>query len=126
MFLFTIVCLSTLITKKDNYEDYLDQFNSTSDVSDSDFFILDDRQTKEKSGKPPRLRLTSLRPKYSNFSVNNTIYFLGLFELSTRWGHREESVSEVRAAELAVKHVNAHRIIPGYSLELLVNDTKVS
>lgn len=126
MFLFTIVCLSTLITKKDNYGEYFNQFNSTSDVNDSEFYILDNREIAKQSGKPSRLRLTSLKQESLNLSANNTIYFLGLFELSTKWGHRRESLSEVKAAQLAVEHINAHRIIPGYSLKLLVNDTKVS
>lgn len=54
------------------------------------------------------------------------IYFLGLFELSTANGDRFEGYSEAKAAELAVQHVNAKNILPGYVLKLLSNDTKVS
>lgn len=50
---------------------------------------------------------------------------LGLFELSTRWGERPEGRSELAAARLAVKHVNQRRLLPGYYLHLLTNDTKV-
>ncbi|XP_018573982.1 gamma-aminobutyric acid type B receptor subunit 1-like [Anoplophora glabripennis] len=52
------------------------------------------------------------------------VYILGLFELTTKWGRRYEGESEMSAAKLAVDHVNALNVLPGYSLELLVNDTE--
>lgn len=51
---------------------------------------------------------------------------LGLFELSTRTGERPEGLSELAAAELAIKHINEGSLLPGYTLELLTNDTQVS
>lgn len=59
-------------------------------------------------------------------NYSHTLYILGLFELSTRWGVRFEGVSEMMAAQLAVNHINNNNILPGYKLELLKNDTKVS
>lgn len=54
------------------------------------------------------------------------ISLLGLFELSTRNGLRVEGLSELAAAELAVKHINKReRLLPGYTLQLITNDTKV-
>lgn len=50
---------------------------------------------------------------------------LGLFELSTRWGVRPEGHSELAAAQMAIRHINNRRLLPGYTLELLTNDTKV-
>ncbi|KAF5289126.1 hypothetical protein FQA39_LY15228 [Lamprigera yunnana] len=49
---------------------------------------------------------------------------LGLFELSTMWGAREEGFSELAAARLAINHVNNLKILPGYVLKLITNDTK--
>ncbi|XP_031349958.1 gamma-aminobutyric acid type B receptor subunit 2-like isoform X2 [Photinus pyralis] len=57
-------------------------------------------------------------------SSNDDIYILGLFELSTKWGVREEGLSELAAANLAIEHVNEFQILPGYSLKLMANDTK--
>ncbi|KAB0798802.1 hypothetical protein PPYR_06682 [Photinus pyralis] len=57
-------------------------------------------------------------------SYNDDIYILGLFELSTKWGVREEGLSELAAANLAIEHVNKFQILPGYSLKLMANDTK--
>lgn len=51
---------------------------------------------------------------------------LGLFELSTRTGMRPEGQSELAAAQMAIKHINARSLLPGYSLEMLTNDTEVS
>lgn len=53
------------------------------------------------------------------------ISLLGLFELTTRWGLRPEGQSELAAAQMAVKHINRQGILPGYTLELITNDTQV-
>lgn len=53
------------------------------------------------------------------------ISLLGLFELSTRNGLRVEGFSELAAAEIAVNHINKRDILPGYTLQLITNDTKV-
>lgn len=59
------------------------------------------------------------RNKISKVSV------LGLFELTTRTGIRPEGYSELAAAEMAVKHINKRKLLQGYTLELLTNDTEV-
>lgn len=56
----------------------------------------------------------------------NKVSVLGLFELSTRTGTRPEGQSELAAAQMAIKHINDRSLLPGYTLELLTNDTKVS
>lgn len=57
----------------------------------------------------------------------NVVSLLGLFELSTQNGERPEGWSELEAAKLAVRHINKEgKLLPGYTLELLTNDTKVS
>lgn len=53
------------------------------------------------------------------------VSLLGLFELTTHLGTRWEGKSELAAAELAVKHINERRLLPGYLLELITNDTQV-
>jgi hypothetical protein len=52
------------------------------------------------------------------------LYIGGLFELT---GSRPPSIghSELTAALLAVEHVNTQGVVPGYTLELLYNDTGV-
>ncbi|XP_050299269.1 gamma-aminobutyric acid type B receptor subunit 2-like isoform X3 [Anthonomus grandis grandis] len=53
------------------------------------------------------------------------VYILGLFELTRKNGERrKEGESELMAARIAVQHVNALNILPGYKLALLVNDTQ--
>lgn len=53
------------------------------------------------------------------------VSLLGLFEMTTHLGTRWEGKSELAAAELAVKHINERGLLPGYSLELITNDTQV-
>lgn len=53
------------------------------------------------------------------------VSLLGLFELTSRAGLRMEGKSELAAAELAVKHINERRLLEGYTLELMTNDTQV-
>lgn len=71
-----------------------------------------------------------MKSNYSNYSFvkpkkEGTIYILGLFELSTKWGERPEGLSELAAAELAIKHVNQLKALPNYELNLIVNNTEV-
>lgn len=54
------------------------------------------------------------------------VSLLGLFELSTRNGLRPEGHSELAAAQMAVRHINQRGLLPGYTLQLLTNDTMVS
>lgn len=54
------------------------------------------------------------------------ITVLGLFEMTTRTGERTEGHSELAAARLAVSHINERRLLPGYQLDLITNDTKVT
>lgn len=58
-------------------------------------------------------------------SRKGKISLLGLFELSTRSGLRMEGLSELAAAQMAVRHINNKHILNGYTIELLTNDTKV-
>lgn len=53
-----------------------------------------------------------------------TLYIGGLFELSGRYV--ENGYSELDSALLAVDHINQQGFLPGYSLQLLFNDSKVS
>jgi hypothetical protein len=53
------------------------------------------------------------------------ISILGLFEMSNRYGKRDEGKSELAAAQLAVKHINKINLLKEYTLELITNDTKV-
>lgn len=53
------------------------------------------------------------------------ISLLGLFELSTRNKLRPEGQTELAAAKMAVDHINKRGLLPGYTLQLITNDTKV-
>lgn len=71
-----------------------------------------------------------MKSNYSDYSFTKpkkegTIHILGLFELSTKWGERPEGLSELAAAELAIKHVNQLKALPHYELNLIVNNTEV-
>lgn len=61
----------------------------------------------------------------NNTNTKGTVSVLGLFELSTRHGVRPEGYSELAAAQMAVRHINQRGLLPGYTLQLLTNDTKV-
>ncbi|KAH8393871.1 hypothetical protein KR215_004468, partial [Drosophila sulfurigaster] len=52
------------------------------------------------------------------------IVLLGLFELSTKRGPRPDGISELGAAKMAVEHINRKKLLPGYTLELVTNDTQ--
>ncbi|XP_066146697.1 gamma-aminobutyric acid type B receptor subunit 2 [Euwallacea fornicatus] len=52
------------------------------------------------------------------------IYVLGLFDLTSKHGEQKDGASEFMAAKLAVRHINALKILPGDELVLLVNDTQ--
>jgi hypothetical protein len=78
---------------------------------------------------------SKLSPSLSQRSVSQAndssdhlerITVLGLFEMTTRAGERAEGHSELAAARLAVSHINEQRLLPGYQLELVTNDTKVT
>lgn len=57
---------------------------------------------------------------------NGLITLLGLFEMSTRNGERPEGHTELLAARMAIRHINERALLPGYKLQLITNDTKVS
>lgn len=59
------------------------------------------------------------------FRSSKVLTILGLFELSRGNETRYEGYSELRAAEMAIKHMNQLKLVPGYMFELLVNDTQV-
>lgn len=76
---------------------------------------------------PTRIVAGNNFPNESNPNTLSKVSLLGLFELTTlAGGERWEGRSELAAAKLAVKHVNERRLLPGYVLELITNDTQVS
>jgi len=52
------------------------------------------------------------------------LYIGGLFDLSGGIPSTND-FSELAAAQLALRHINEQRYVPGYQLELVYNDTKV-
>lgn len=63
---------------------------------------------------------------------NVTLPILALLDLSSMESRRRSSQSDIidsssllKTAQMAVAHVNARQLIPGFRLQLLVNDSKV-
>lgn len=98
----------------------------TNETDTGNFFDLFSNSTDWFQTQPREYMVLSEMQRFDTH-VNEThdIYFLGLFELSTQYGIRHEGYSEMSAARLAVDHVNKLKILPGYNLKLLINDTKV-
>lgn len=69
-------------------------------------------------------KLTSNK-SYSPIKRVSKVSILGLFEMTTLMGERRDGKSELAASELAVKHINELGLLPGYTLELINNDTQV-
>lgn len=68
------------------------------------------------------------RARNLNFTRDNrkgVVSILGLFDLTNRSGIRPEGNSELVAAQMAVTHINKLGLLPGYTLELITNDTEV-
>lgn len=78
------------------------------------------------AGVSSALSKRPVRPANGSSDHLERITVLGLFEMTTRAGERAEGRSELAAARLAVRHINERHLIPGYQLELITNDTKVT
>lgn len=74
--------------------------------------------------KAPRTEKNSTKSRAAR--KPSKVSLLGLFEMTTHLGARWEGKSELAAAELAVKHINERGLLPGYTLELITNDTQVT
>ncbi|XP_018329892.1 gamma-aminobutyric acid type B receptor subunit 2 isoform X2 [Agrilus planipennis] len=116
-------CLASLITLREkNKNDSRTAFNN-------DFNLSDEGNTGNNT-----LNVNELY-KYESFFVRNynesedetkvrNVYIQGLFEIETKNGTRPEGYSEMLSAQLAIDHINKYKILPGYSLKLLINNTK--
>lgn len=119
----SIAFVATLIVSKKSLKSLIANLNSSSDEEENAirFGYFGDIEKQNYDNYMPVVRGNIDR----NQDGKVVIYLLGLFEFSTGNGRRVEGDSEAKAAELAVKHVNEKDILPGYTLRLLVNDTKV-
>ncbi|XP_076468400.1 uncharacterized protein LOC143299155 [Babylonia areolata] len=61
--------------------------------------------------------------KKSRIPEDKILYIGGIFELSQN-SHAESARSELDAAFLAIRHVNDKGVVPGYTLQLVFNDSK--
>jgi hypothetical protein len=85
------------------------------------------RNYKNKQVVKKPVTLTNDKNNSSESEKLAKVSLLGLFELTTHLGvDRWEGKSELAAAKLAVRHINEGGLLPGYSLELITNDTQVS
>ncbi|KAJ8936182.1 hypothetical protein NQ318_017062 [Aromia moschata] len=119
--------LTTFISVKDKYGRYrnsTDFLNLSDDhpifndqVASQEYFRIENSFVR-------RINFSTAKEVRDGIPDNHVVYILGLFELTTKWGRRLEGESEMLAAKLAVEHINALNILPGYALQLLVNDTK--
>jgi hypothetical protein len=85
------------------------------------------RQNARRKGKKLTEGKISINSNVTNRArKRGKVSLLGLFELTSRSGlSRAEGKSELAAAELAVKHINERKLLKGYTLELITNDTQV-
>lgn len=59
----------------------------------------------------------------ANMMTNNIFRIGGLFEIdSTR---KQNAISEYKAVQVALKHVNENRVLDEYMLDMVSNDSKV-
>lgn len=56
---------------------------------------------------------------------NVDLYILGLIELTTKFGKRDEGYAEMEAAKIAINRINEMNLLSRYNLTLIVNDTQV-
>lgn len=141
IFFISIALISTYVTIRDKYGQESSSAHNTSksfSISNTshitplslwDVFneTLGDKNSQGLMWKRARITLNFSEKLDRESSENqpHSLYILGLFDLSTRWGDRRYGISELLSAQLAVKHVNEYNILPGYILQMLVNDTKV-
>ena len=72
-------------------------------------------------GRPTTSKLKrKLEPK----EEGGVLYIGGIFDL-TKNSNAESARSELDAALLAIRHVNQKRVVPGYRLQLVYNDSQV-
>lgn len=84
------------------------------------------RRKSKNNNKVTTATAQSTKNVTSRVQNRGKVSLLGLFELTSRAGlSRAEGKSELAAAELAVKHINERRLLKGYTLELITNDTQV-
>ncbi|KAJ8984970.1 hypothetical protein NQ317_007840, partial [Molorchus minor] len=119
--------LTTFISVKDRYDVY-DNSTMFVNISDDDFLLMeedpDNGYFNVENSLISHINFSDVNSVKDAKRDNHIIYILGLFELTTKWGRRLEGDSEMSAARLAVQHINVVDILPGYTFELLVNDTK--
>lgn len=85
------------------------------------------RQNARRKGKKLMEEVSINSTATNRVQKRGKVSLLGLFELTSRSGvSRAEGRSELAAAELAVKHINERKLLKGYTLELITNDTQVS
>ena len=131
----------------DSFNVFESPFGEPSLSEEETYWIYDHRNSAESTprtlteAKPPALVRTNKRntadvsSAFSQRSVHvangssdhlERITVLGLFDMTTRTGERPEGRSELAAARLAVRHINEKHLLPGYQLDLVTNDTKVT
>lgn len=110
------------------------EMKSRVNISGSNFSLNNQSEIFQRSPRRNARRKANKVKQETSSSTNVTnrvqsrgkVSLLGLFELTSRTGLlRAEGKSELAAAELAVKHINERRLLKGYTLELITNDTQV-
>lgn len=80
------------------------------------------------SSSSTRMRWTGVDTTHPSSEVATVkpLYIGALFELSGSGSSRGSGLSDLESAQLAIRHINERQFVPGYRLELIYNDTKVS
>lgn len=100
--------------------------NTSLTLTEMKSFSLESAKTRKTSNISSALAQRSISSANNSSDHLKRITVLGLFEMTTRAGERTEGRSEMAAARLAVSHINEKNLLPGYQLELITNDTKVT
>lgn len=86
---------------------------------------LSNTQIKQNVNSVFEKSFNNLKKNISNNSELSTkVLILGLFELTSLHGIRNDGYSELASAQMAINHINNRKILP-YTLEIVWNDTRV-
>ena len=91
---------------------------------DSDEFVTELPVSQTPGYTAQAQRNNSTEETDDSHTTLKTLYIGGLFDLSGGIPSSNDQ-SELAAAQLALRHINDQRYVPGYRLELVYNDTKV-
>ncbi|XP_017770672.1 PREDICTED: gamma-aminobutyric acid type B receptor subunit 2 isoform X2 [Nicrophorus vespilloides] len=100
--------------------------NDSSSEYGDDYDLFDEEETSEmlEDVKKQKYREFVLGGRSARGEDDSDLHVLGLFEMTTKHGIRDEGFAEVFAAQMAVDHINRKNLLSGHRIKLLINDTQ--